>query len=101
MLYEVITSLKLTDATKTLTVQVAPVAQGLRLDVVGIKRPLAIFPRISFDTYQMVATVSDSVLTLDRITSYNVCYTKLLRFRPGGAAGTQGGAHDPRAACRH
>jgi hypothetical protein len=87
-----VSELNLTDAAKTLTVQVVPVDQGLRLDIVGINRSLAVFPRISFDTYQLVGTVSDSALTLEQFGA-SVFHGKLgatgqLRFEEGAVLDT-------------
>jgi hypothetical protein len=86
-------ALKLTDAAKTITVQLSPAEVGLRLDIVGINRALAVFPRFSFDTYQLVGTVTDSALTLEQFGA-SVFHGKLtatgqLRMEEGAVLDTE------------
>ncbi|WP_230971570.1 AsmA family protein [Nitrogeniibacter aestuarii] len=49
---------------RSLTIKVRPGAHGLALNVVGIQRPLAVFPALKFDSYEMQAELEAERLTV-------------------------------------
>ena len=87
MLYEVITNGKLEGMTKPIPpehmydmwVQKSNYLDKLNMQNISKGKKIEGYLRVNYDLSVIISKYDDYLKWLDRITSYNVCYTKLLR----------------------